>query len=355
LLEFVFQEPSPINAAVSLLKSMESTRILIRSFRRAFEEEPAQPFEDFAFLGSSLSPLFLSDIIEGCMNGLHDVEAIQNQGDIGAMLLDSSHVGFTHVTGSPENLLSLVLGEAVLEEEVDRFPALASLDPDDARSVQVIDNGGVLVPLAIGDLIHPDGAKSSDPMPIPEPDNALVEEVGQGRGGNAKEPGSGLLGHQLTVDKQGIFKAVGNTGIGICPGDVFLDTSVGGAVDLLGLVTEKHGPPANRDVSPHSGGGTDVHDTPPAPAMGTAASDLVGFHEEMQFLIPIFELEIAHKDAFQMEQSYDKLPYEGHGFLPFLGLSGPGNRDGVYDLQTLDRKLHFAARLQGQLILHSCP
>ena len=55
------------------------------------------------------------------------------------------------------------------------------------------------------------------------------------------------------------------------------------------------------------------------------------------------ELVTAHKDVFQMEQSYDKFPYEGHGFLPFLGFAGPGNRDGVYDLQRSQRNLRFGS------------
>jgi len=248
-----------------------------------------------------------------------------------------------------------VPGKAVLKEEIDRIPALASFDPNDARSLQIVDDGGVLVALAIGDLVHPDGAQSSDPMLIPEPHNALVEEVREGGGGNMKEPGGGFLGHQLTVDKQGILETIGDSGVGIRPGDLFLDTAVSGAVDLFRLVTEEHGPPANRDVPPHSGGGTDVYDGPPASATGTAASDPVRFHEEMQFLVPMLELVTAYKDVFQMEQSYDKLAHEGHGFFPFLGLAGSGNRDGIYDLQRPQRKLHFAARLQGQPTPHSCP
>ena len=55
----------------------------------------------------------------------------------------------------------------------------------------------------------------------------------------------------------------------------------------------------------------------------------------------MIELGTADKHVFQMEQIYDKLPHEGHGFLPFLGFARPGNRDGVYDLQRPQRKLHF--------------
>jgi hypothetical protein len=158
------------------------------------------------------------------------------------MLLDGPYVGFTHVTGSPENLVSLVVGEAFLEEEVDRIPALALADPYDARSIQVIDDSSVLVALAIGDLIHTDGPQSSDSMAIPQSGDALVEEIREGGGGEVKEPGGGLLSHQLTVYKQGILKAIGDTSVGICPGDHFLDAAMGRAEDLFRVIPEKDTP-----------------------------------------------------------------------------------------------------------------
>ena len=121
------------------------------------------------------------------------METIQDQSDIRTMRLDRTYVGFTHVTGGPANLVSLVRGEFFLEETVDGFSALAFADPYDARSIQVVDDGCVLVALAIGDLIYADGPQSSDPMAIPQARDALVEEIREGGGGEVKESGGGLL------------------------------------------------------------------------------------------------------------------------------------------------------------------
>jgi hypothetical protein len=207
-----------------------------------FEKEPAQAFKDFAFLGRGFPPLLLADFIKGCIDSLDDMETIQDQGGVTAMLLNGPYVGFTHVTGGPKNLVPLIGGEAFLKEEVDRIPALTLADPYDTRSIQVIDDGSVFMALAVGDLIHTDGCQPSNPMAIPQSGDALVEEIREGGGGDVKEPGGGLLSHHLTVYKQGILKAIGDTSVGICPGDHFLDAAMGRAEDLFRVIPKEDTP-----------------------------------------------------------------------------------------------------------------
>jgi len=166
LLKSVFQDPCAVDAAVAFVKGIKDASILFGAMGRVFEKEPAQSFEYFAFLGACLPPLLLTNLIKGCVDGLDDMEAIQDESGVRAMLLDGPYVGFTHVTGGPENLVFLVGGEAFLEEQVDRFSPLAFAHPYDARSVQVIDDGSVLIAFAIGDLVYTDGPQSSDPMAI---------------------------------------------------------------------------------------------------------------------------------------------------------------------------------------------
>ncbi len=169
------------------------------------------------------------------------------------MLLNGPYVGFTHVTGGPKNLVPLIGGEAFLKEEVDRIPALTLADPYDTRSIQVVDDGSVFMALAVGDLIHTDGCQPSNPMAIPQSGDALVEEIREGGSRYVKESGGGLLSHQLAVNEQGILKAIGDTSVGFCPGDPFLDATVGGTEDLLGVIAEKDTPSTYGHVSPHSG------------------------------------------------------------------------------------------------------
>ena len=65
-----------------------------------------------------------------------------------------------------------------------------------------------------------------------------------------------------------------------------------------------------------------------------SATAFVGSHPQMQSSISYLELVIGHKDLFQTEQGYDKLPHKAHGFLLFQWKYNiPENRKGTYDLQ----------------------
>lgn len=247
------------------------------------------------------------------------MEAIQNQGGIRTMLFDSPYVSLAHIAGSPENLLFLVIRETFIEEKIDCIPTLTFADPHDAGTVQVIDNSSVLMALTIGDLIYTDGPQCPDPMAFPQSGDALMKETRESGGGDPKEMGGGLLSHYLTVHEQGMLKPIGDTGIGVCPGDIFLNAAVGGTEDLLGLVAEEHFPSTNREIPPHPHGGADVDNFAPAPTLGASAPLFVRPYKQIQFSIPMFELVITDKNVFQMKQGYDKLPDEGHRFPPFLG------------------------------------
>ena len=132
MLEFVLEEPSFVDTAVTFSQRMEDAIILLGASGRVFEKEPAQAFKYFAFLGGCFPPLLLADFIKGRIDGFDDMETIQDQRGVTAVFLNGPDVGFAHVTGGPKNLVSLVAREAILKEEVDRIPALASFDPNDA-------------------------------------------------------------------------------------------------------------------------------------------------------------------------------------------------------------------------------
>jgi len=131
-----------------------------------------------------------------------------------------------------------------------------------------------------------------------------------------KEPSGSLLSHELAVDEQGILEAIGDPSVGICPGDPFLDAAVGGTEDLLGLIPEKYTPSTNGHISPCSGCSAHVDDSASTLTVRAAATGFVGSHPKMQLSVSYFELVADHKDLFQTEQSYDKLSYKAHGFLP---------------------------------------
>jgi hypothetical protein len=352
VLKFVLEKPSPVDAAVASLQSMEDTRIVLWTGGGVFEKEPAQAFKYFAFLGGGFPPLLLADFIKGCIDRLDDVKTIQDQGGVTAMLLNGPKIGFTHITGGPKNLVPLIGREAFLKEEVDRIPALTLADPNDARPIQVINDGGILAAFAIGDLIHAEGGQPSDPMAIARSHDALVEEIRKGGGRDMKEPGGGLLRHQLAVYEQGILKAIGDTSVGFCPGDSLLDSAMSGTEDLLGVIAEKDAPSTDGHVAPYSGWSAYVEDGAPALTLRASATAFVGSHPNMQRSVSYFEVVINHKDLFQTEQRYDKLSHKAHGFLPFQWKCKLlENRRGTYGLIWAQCKSFFVALEQEELKL----
>jgi hypothetical protein len=55
----------------------------------------------------------------------------------------------------------------------------------------------------------------------------------------------------LAIHKHKILKTISYPGIGISPGDIFLDPAMAKAFNLSGMVPEKNRPPTDWDVTPY--------------------------------------------------------------------------------------------------------
>jgi len=77
------------------------------------------------------------------------VKPVQDEDGVGAVVLDGADVALAHVAAGPFDLLLLVVAQLVSKEPVDGFTAFALTDPDDTGSIQIIDDGGLLVPFAV--------------------------------------------------------------------------------------------------------------------------------------------------------------------------------------------------------------
>jgi hypothetical protein len=84
-----------------------------------------------------------------------------------------------HVAAGPADAIALSRAELALEEGIDGLAPLAAADPDDAGTIKVVDEGGVFVPLRIGDLVDADGLEPSDSMARPDPGDRAVQQVGE--------------------------------------------------------------------------------------------------------------------------------------------------------------------------------
>ncbi len=90
------------------------------------------------------------------------MEAVDDQRDIGAVVRDRLDVGAAHVATGPDNARFLPPAQTLVEEAIDGVAALAWADPQDPRAVEVVDEGGELAALAVGDLVDPERGQAAD-------------------------------------------------------------------------------------------------------------------------------------------------------------------------------------------------
>jgi len=121
------------------------------------KQEPSQPFQSLFFIGAGLSPLVLAYLINSFIQGFDNMEAIENQRGVGAMIFNGRNIRLTHVTAGIFDLLFLIIAEHFVEKKVDGGQAFAISNPDNTCFVKIVYNGRIFMTLAIGDFINTNG------------------------------------------------------------------------------------------------------------------------------------------------------------------------------------------------------
>src|SRR3990172_9414745 len=230
--KFIFQAPGAVDAAVGAFEFAERARVLARAVRGVTVEDPAQALECQPLGFVRLAPLFFADLIDGAIEGFDDMEAVDDEGSIGAVVADGAQVSFAHVAAGPADVTLLIGSEGLGEEAIDGVAALTFTDPDDARPVQIIDEGGVLMTFGIGDLIDAEGLQVTDAVPLPDPRDGAVQQVGERGRGNAEQLRRGFLRHDLAVAEQEGLEPVADEGVPFRPGRLLAAPAVRRAADL---------------------------------------------------------------------------------------------------------------------------
>ncbi len=160
VLELVLQGSGAVDAAVGLLQGFERAPVLARALGGVMQQHPAQPLEQLAVLAAGLPPLFLAHLVDGFVEGLDDVESVQDELGVGTMLPDGADEGLAQIAADPADTSLLEGAQPVPEERVDGLPCLVLADPDDTGTFQVIDQGGVFVAPGVGDLVDTEGSSA---------------------------------------------------------------------------------------------------------------------------------------------------------------------------------------------------
>ena len=218
--KLVLEHPGAVDTAVGVAQAVEKAGMALGAISGVHAKQPAQPLDRLAAFGIEGAPLLLAHLVHGFVQGLDDVEAVDDQRGVGTVMLDRLGVGAAHIATGPQNARFLPLAQALIEEPVNALSALALADPQDPGAVQIIDQGGELAALAEGDLVDAQGGYTADFMAVSYPVDDPVQQVRECRGRHTQDLGGGLLGHDLAQGTEAPLQAVADARIGIRQGMV---------------------------------------------------------------------------------------------------------------------------------------
>ncbi len=250
-------------------------------------EEPSEALHGFALIRGSFTPLVLTDLVNGGIESLDDVKAIEDQLGIRTVFLDGSDVSFAHVAAGPLDLGSPVGTESLCEEPIDRFTRPAAANPHHAGAVQIVNERGVPVTLGVGDLVDPDGFEPSDTMTFTKPRDGSVKEIRQRRGRDAQQLGRRLLHHGLAVAQHGILEAIRHPREPLRPRNLLDHTTVGRTPNLPRMVEKPDPPPAHRNVTPPTRMGHCADDFTSTAALRTTTTILMWLYGDDEAASPL--------------------------------------------------------------------
>jgi len=126
------------------------------------KQKPTKAFKCLTAIGGGLFPLFFSNLIHSFIECFSNMETIQNQDSVGTVIFDGPYIGLAHIAAGPLNLLFLIVTKMFGKEFINGASALALADPHNTSTIKIIDDGSVLMPFAVRDLINSYGFKPSD-------------------------------------------------------------------------------------------------------------------------------------------------------------------------------------------------
>ena len=108
------------------------------------------------------------------------METVDDEGGVGAMVSDRFGIGAAHIATGPSDPLDLGRAQLLVKEPVDGGAAFSLANPDNARSVQIVDNGGEFAAFQIRDLIDAQCDQSPNPVTGPCASDDAMKDVRHG-------------------------------------------------------------------------------------------------------------------------------------------------------------------------------
>src|SRR5438132_1834565 len=169
MFELVFENPCPVNTPVGVAELFKQAGLVGSTVAGVHAEQPAEAFDGVTGVALESTPCFFTDFIDGFIESFDQMEAVDDESGVRAVVLDRFGIGAAHIATGPADALDLGRTQLLFEEPVNGGAAFALANPEDTGAVQVVHNGGESAALQIGNLIDAHCDKPPNPVTGPCP------------------------------------------------------------------------------------------------------------------------------------------------------------------------------------------
>jgi len=193
LSELILQHPGAMNTAIRMAQAIERAGLALGALGRVPAQQPAQALDRLALFPGQGALFLLAYRIDGLVEGVGDVEVIDDKRGVRAMILERLGVDTAHVAAGAADLSALVVAQGLGKEPVDGFAAFSGPHPHHPGALEVVDQGREFARLAVGDLVGSDAPEASDAASVAPGGDAAVQQPRERRAGHVQDLGSRLL------------------------------------------------------------------------------------------------------------------------------------------------------------------
>ena len=123
--KLVLEHPGAVDAAIGVPQAIQEAGMALGATSGVHAEEPPQPLDRLPAPRVEDTPLFLADLVHGLIQRLDEMEAVDDERHLGAVVRDRPDIGGAHVATGPGDTRFLSPAQPVVEEAIDGVTALA--------------------------------------------------------------------------------------------------------------------------------------------------------------------------------------------------------------------------------------
>ena len=155
-----------MNTVIAMAQSIETVVLNPGACGRERVQQPVWAVDYLAPLADQSTSFLLAYRVDAFVEGLGDVEVIDNERGVRTMMLHHRGVSAAHVASGPGDMSELLVAQGLSKEAIAQFAAVSGPEQHHSGALEVIDQCSEFAPLAVRDLVGSEIIEAPDAVSI---------------------------------------------------------------------------------------------------------------------------------------------------------------------------------------------